>query len=90
MSFLYAVMISTSNPLNYTEVSTTWHFFGLVDLPVVSTTPLPNTAMYAELPAQTFHSMREWAEATEEMVTFFSFLSTHMLFPINMGKDIYS
>ena len=78
-------MISTSNPLNYMEVSTTWHFFGLV-----STTPLPNTTMYAELPAQTLHSMREWAEATEEMVNFFSFLNTHMLFPINMGKEIYS
>ena len=46
--------------------------------------------MYAELPAQTLHSMREWVEATEEMVTFFSFLSTQMFFPINMGRHIYS
>ena len=43
------------------------------DLPVISKTPLPNTAMYSELKPQTLHSMREWAESEEEMVCFVNF-----------------
>ena len=38
------------------------------DLPVMSKTPLPNTAMYPDLKPQMLHSMRSWADANEEKV----------------------
>ena len=42
------------------------------DLPLISTTPLPDTAMYAELSVQTRQSIRVWSEGTLEEVREYS------------------